>query len=124
MSLQGTLALFPVRDSIRYPYFSTGTSDKVVVFIGGLFDGLGSVPYLPALAEALNRAGWKLYVCEWPLIQASSSIGRLHTLALAPRLSMLMLRNCRPWCVTSARRTRPLSSWDIQQAPKMFFIIC
>lgn len=60
MALQGTLSHFAVRDSIRYPYFSTGTSDRAVIFIGGLFNGLGDVPYLPALASALSSAGWKL----------------------------------------------------------------
>lgn len=60
MALQGTLSHFPLREEIRYPYFTTGKSDKAVIFIGGLFNGLGDVPFLPALGAALVSAGWEL----------------------------------------------------------------
>ncbi|CDK26277.1 unnamed protein product [Kuraishia capsulata CBS 1993] len=39
---------------------SGNQSDKVVVFIGGLTDGLMNVPYLPNLAECLDGIGWTL----------------------------------------------------------------
>ncbi|ODV93702.1 hypothetical protein PACTADRAFT_35455 [Pachysolen tannophilus NRRL Y-2460] len=35
-------------------------SKKVVLFIGGLTDGLLTVPYLPKLAEGLDGIGWSL----------------------------------------------------------------
>lgn len=48
--------------SKRYPYFTHGdlTSHKSVVFIGGLTNGMGDVPYLPRLGERLAEVGWKL----------------------------------------------------------------
>lgn len=33
-----------------------------VIFLPGLGDGLGTVPYVPALSQALGDAGWCLYV--------------------------------------------------------------
>lgn len=46
----------------QYPYFTSGAegSDKAVVFVGGLTNGLGAVPYTPKLSEELGKAGWKL----------------------------------------------------------------
>lgn len=39
--------------------FPNSTShDKVILFLGGLGDGLGTVPYVRSLAEALNKIGW------------------------------------------------------------------
>lgn len=46
----------------RYPYFTSGAeeSDKAVIFLGGLTNGLGAVPYTTKLATELGKAGWKL----------------------------------------------------------------
>ena len=66
MTLSGNLSLYPLPnasgESDTRPYFSSGdlTSDKAVVFIGGLYNGLGSVPYVKPLSEALGEAGWQV----------------------------------------------------------------
>lgn len=44
-------------------------SKKVLIFVGGLFSGLASVPYLPLLASKLSELGWTLIQ-----IQFSSSL--------------------------------------------------
>ena len=43
-------------------YFSSGdlASRKAVIFIGGLTNGLGDVPFCPKLSEELQKIGWKL----------------------------------------------------------------
>ena len=48
----------------QYPYFASGAieSDKAVIFVGGLTNGLGAVPYTVKLSEDLGKAGWKLSV--------------------------------------------------------------
>lgn len=48
----------------HYPYFTSGAevSDKAVIFVGGLTNGLGAVPYTTKLSEELGKAGWKLSV--------------------------------------------------------------
>lgn len=44
------------------PYFTSGhlKSSKALVFIGGLDTGIGSVPYIPPLSEALGKHGWRV----------------------------------------------------------------
>ena len=66
MSLSGTLSLYPLPgatgESDTRPYFTSGdlNSDKAVVFIGGLYNGIGSVPYVTPLSAALSQVGWKM----------------------------------------------------------------
>lgn len=66
MSLSGTLSLYKTPGH-EYPYFTSGdlTSPKAVVFIGGLFNGLLSPPYLVELSFALGKAGWRLVQMHW-----------------------------------------------------------
>ncbi|KLT39701.1 DUF1749-domain-containing protein [Cutaneotrichosporon oleaginosum] len=65
--LAGHLGHFSTHEGKTYPYFVTGdaSSDKAVIFIGGLYNGLGDVPYTRALGEALGNAGWKLVQLHW-----------------------------------------------------------
>lgn len=58
----GQLGHFSTHEGKTYPYFASGdvASDKAVIFIGGLYNGMGDVPYTVALGEALGEAGWKL----------------------------------------------------------------
>ena len=67
MSLSGTLSLYKTPGH-EYPYFTSGdlTSPKAVVFIGGLFNGLLSPPYLVELSFALGKAGWRLSIFRFP----------------------------------------------------------
>lgn len=46
----------------QYPYFNSGAegSDKAVIFVGGLTNGLAGVPYTSKLSDELGKAGWKL----------------------------------------------------------------
>jgi hypothetical protein len=66
MSLTGSLSLYPLPNASgecdTRPYFSSGdlTSDKAVVFIGGLYNGLGSVPYVKPLSSTLGQVGWQV----------------------------------------------------------------
>jgi hypothetical protein len=62
MPIPGALDVFSTPDGRPYPFFTSGdaASTRAVIFIGGLFNGLGDVPYLPALSAALSSAGWKL----------------------------------------------------------------
>jgi predicted alpha/beta-fold hydrolase len=50
--------------SRKYPYFTSGDldSEKAVIFLGGLTNGMGAVPYVHKLSEELKGAGWRLYV--------------------------------------------------------------
>ncbi|WVQ72182.1 hypothetical protein IAR50_001727 [Cryptococcus sp. DSM 104548] len=66
MSLQGELTTFPCSNFI-YPIFTSGdlTSDRAVLFIGGLTNGIGGVPFTYPLSEALNGAGWRLVQFHW-----------------------------------------------------------
>jgi hypothetical protein len=50
--------------SKKYPYFTSGDldSEKAVIFLGGLTNGMGAVPYVHKLSEELKGAGWNLYV--------------------------------------------------------------
>ncbi|BEI83793.1 hypothetical protein CcaverHIS002_0403970 [Cutaneotrichosporon cavernicola] len=64
--LAGHLGHFSTHEGKTYPYFVSGPhSDKAVIFIGGLYNGLGDVPYTHALADALAKAGWKLVQFHW-----------------------------------------------------------
>lgn len=46
----------------QYPYLTSGAegSDKAVIFVGGLTNGLAGVPYTTKLSDELGKAGWKL----------------------------------------------------------------
>lgn len=61
MSLQGQLTTIPC-GPFFYPVFTSGdlTATRAVVFIGGLTNGLGAVPFTYPLSDALGKAGWKL----------------------------------------------------------------
>ncbi|OBZ83101.1 hypothetical protein A0J61_08850 [Choanephora cucurbitarum] len=54
--------LFTYDEENRLTAFETGPieSGKVVVFIGGLGDGYNAVPFIPLLAETLDKLGWSL----------------------------------------------------------------
>lgn len=58
----GQLGHYQTHEGRTYPYFVSGDvgSDKAVIFIGGLWNGMGDVPYTVALGDALAKAGWKL----------------------------------------------------------------
>jgi hypothetical protein len=60
-SISGQLSTFRIGE-YSYPFFTSGdlSSTKAVVFVGGLTDGLGSVPYTTRLSAELGKAGWKL----------------------------------------------------------------
>lgn len=76
MGLKGELDTFTTPDGLLYPYFTSGdlSSRRALVFIGGLTNGLGGVPYLPKLSAALGNAGWKLYVLVLSLLRISSPL--------------------------------------------------
>lgn len=61
MSVQGQLTTIPC-GPFFYPVFTSGdlTANRAVVFIGGLTNGLGAVPFTYPLSDALGKAGWKL----------------------------------------------------------------
>lgn len=61
MSLQGQLITIPC-GPFFYPVFTSGdlAATRAVVFIGGLTNGLGAVPFTYPLSDALGKAGWKL----------------------------------------------------------------
>ncbi|TXT04854.1 hypothetical protein VHUM_03937 [Vanrija humicola] len=67
--LPGQLGLYAAQDSPyrTYPYFESGDlgATKAVVFIGGLSNGLGGVPYTPKLSGELAKIGWKLVQTHW-----------------------------------------------------------
>ena len=50
--------------SRKYPYFTSGDldSEQAVIFLGGLTNGMGAVPYVHKLSDELKTAGWRLYV--------------------------------------------------------------
>ncbi|SCU95979.1 LAMI_0F04676g1_1 [Lachancea mirantina] len=56
MAHQGVLHEY-TRSKVAFEFASLG-HEKVVVFIGGLTDGLLTVPYIPVLAERLGQIGW------------------------------------------------------------------
>jgi len=64
MSLAGVLSRYPLPNSDwqQRPYFTSGdlSSDRAVVFIGGLYGGLLDAAYLVPLSDALKDAKWRL----------------------------------------------------------------
>lgn len=70
MKLQGVAFEYANRLTL-FEFGAALGSSKVVLFIGGLTDGLLTVPYLPALAEELSKKGWGLV----QIIFSSSYIG-------------------------------------------------
>lgn len=58
MSFSGVLHKYASR-RVAFEFNST-PSKKVVVFIGGLGDGLLTVPYVPKLAQELGSLGWSV----------------------------------------------------------------
>ncbi|TYJ53808.1 hypothetical protein B9479_005569 [Cryptococcus floricola] len=63
MSLQGELTTFTCNNFI-YPIFTSGdlASERAVLFIGGLTNGIGGVAFTYPLSAALKGAGWRLQV--------------------------------------------------------------
>ena len=58
--LQGTLRLFQT-EPIPLPYFETNAQHpNKLIFIPGLTDTMGVVPYLPSLASVLNDLEYSL----------------------------------------------------------------
>ncbi|WWC90278.1 uncharacterized protein L201_005211 [Kwoniella dendrophila CBS 6074] len=78
MSLSGTLTTFEA-GPYKYPIFTSGdlNSDKAVVFIGGLTNGLGAVPFSYSLSEALDKAGWKFIQFHWSSAYGGYGTGTL-----------------------------------------------
>lgn len=67
MSLQGVLSQYPLPadkdgDVSKRPYFTSGDldSDRAVVFIGGLYNGLMEPHYVVTLSNGLKEARWRL----------------------------------------------------------------
>ncbi|CUS20414.1 LAQU0S01e06062g1_1 [Lachancea quebecensis] len=58
MSFSGVLHNYAPR-KVAFEFNSTSYK-KVVIFIGGLGDGLLTVPYVPKLAEELGQLGWSV----------------------------------------------------------------
>ncbi|KAL1405355.1 hypothetical protein Q8F55_008986 [Vanrija albida] len=67
--LTGQLGVYAAQASPyrTYPYFVSGdlAATRAVVFIGGLSNGLGGVPYAPRLSAELAKNGWKLVQTHW-----------------------------------------------------------
>ncbi|KAK6904629.1 hypothetical protein I203_105445 [Kwoniella mangroviensis CBS 8507] len=78
MSLSGVLSTYHP-GLYKYPIFTSGdlTSDKAVVFIGGLTNGLGAVPFSYPLSEALGKAGWKFVQFHWSSAYGGYGTGSL-----------------------------------------------
>jgi hypothetical protein len=64
VSLAGVLSRYPLPHSTwqQRPYFTSGdlSSDRAILFIGGLYSGLLDAPYLPRLSDALTESKWRL----------------------------------------------------------------
>ncbi|WVR03042.1 hypothetical protein IAU60_000031 [Kwoniella sp. DSM 27419] len=77
-SLAGVLSTFQV-GSYKYPIFTSGDLDasRAVVFIGGLTNGLGAVPFPYTLSDALDKVGWKLVQFHWSSAYGGYGTGSL-----------------------------------------------
>lgn len=73
MKFSGELFTFE-KESNLVAFESGLVTDKTVVFIGGLGDGLNAVPYLEPLEESLTSFGWSL-----TQVQLSSSFNGYGT---------------------------------------------
>ncbi|WVW81194.1 hypothetical protein I302_103185 [Kwoniella bestiolae CBS 10118] len=78
MSLSGTLTVLDI-GLYKYPIFTSGdlTSNRALVFIGGLTNGLGAVPFTYPLSEALGKAGWKFVQFHWSSAYGGYGTGSL-----------------------------------------------
>ncbi|WWD22625.1 hypothetical protein CI109_107118 [Kwoniella shandongensis] len=77
-SLNGVLSTFKC-GQYTYPIFTSGdlNATRAVIFIGGLTNGLGGVPYSYALSEALGKAGWKFVQFHWSSAYGGYGTGSL-----------------------------------------------
>lgn len=50
--------------SRQYPYFTSGDleSERAIIFLGGLTNGMAAVPFVGKLSGELSKAGWRLSV--------------------------------------------------------------
>ncbi|WVN87622.1 uncharacterized protein L203_102805 [Cryptococcus depauperatus CBS 7841] len=78
MSLSGVLTTFSC-GSYTYPIFTSGdlTAERAVVFIGGLTNGIGAVPFTYPLEGALKTAGWKFIQFHWSSAYGGYGTGSL-----------------------------------------------
>jgi hypothetical protein len=97
--LSGTLSLFTAPPALRiprsskdvpaegsgssrkYPYFTSGDldSEKAVIFLGGLTNGMGAVPFVHKLSEELKVAGWRLLQPHWTSAYDGYGMSSLET---------------------------------------------
>ncbi|WRT63145.1 uncharacterized protein IL334_000048 [Kwoniella shivajii] len=78
MSLSGILSTLDL-GLYKYPTFTSGdlSSKKAVVFIGGLTNGLGAVPFSYPLSESLGKVGWQLVQFHWSSAYGGYGTGSL-----------------------------------------------
>ncbi|KAK8844822.1 hypothetical protein IAR55_006672 [Kwoniella newhampshirensis] len=76
--LSGVLTTFAC-GQYTYPIFTSGdlTATRAVVFVGGLTNGMGGVPYSYPLSDALGKAGWKLVQFHWSSAYGGYGTGSL-----------------------------------------------
>ncbi|WVF66774.1 hypothetical protein IAT40_001516 [Kwoniella sp. CBS 6097] len=77
-SLTGVLSTFQA-GQYKFPFFTSGDvqADRAIVFVGGLTNGLASVPFTYALSESLAKAKWKLVQYHWSSAYGGYGLGSL-----------------------------------------------
>ncbi|WVQ94387.1 hypothetical protein IAU59_001466 [Kwoniella sp. CBS 9459] len=92
-SLQGVLSTFQA-GQYKYPFFTSGDieSDRAVVFVGGLTNGIASVPFTYSLSDSLAKAKWKLVQYHWSSAYGGYGTGSLDRDRLEMRALVKHLR--------------------------------
>ncbi|OCF34557.1 dolichol-phosphate mannosyltransferase [Kwoniella heveanensis BCC8398] len=77
-SLNGVISIFQT-GQYKYPFFTSGDleSDRAVVFVGGLTNGMAAVPFTYSLSESIKQAGWKLVQYHWSSAYGGYGTGSL-----------------------------------------------
>lgn len=74
MSLIGELSTYPISSKAKsivavskLPFFTSGdrSSNRAVIFIGGLWNGLMDPSYVVKLSSELEKAGWRFCQMVW-----------------------------------------------------------
>jgi hypothetical protein len=112
--------------SRKYPYFTSGDleSKKAVIFLGGLTNGMGAVPYVHKLSEELQTAGWRLYVFLTEGMEGAdetdySLIGHRHTMVTVRVVWTRTYLRWELWWIIYVQRTvRALHHADIPELIK------
>lgn len=73
MEFSGNLFQYDTEERLN-AFETSPSSDKTVVFIGGLGDGFNAVPFLAPLYKSISALGWSL-----TQVQLSSSVGGFGT---------------------------------------------